>query len=280
MRFGGVLVLVALASAPVAARAEDDGAGARAARPVVFDVEADLAFASRNLSVEVEGSDHQRTYTSPGFPEMGASLDFFPLALGGRRRLANGLGLTASFRRSLYLQTSGPTDTGGTIDIDTYEQVLFAALLFQVPLDTRPAGRTLRVAAGFERAEFVLDPTAMSMLRTEVQMPSMRYSSIVTSGRLDLPFDTPYLGWTLSLSVRAVLDVGEEARDMFGDDHPGVGLGASTGLFGWASPEGRGFHWSARLDLAQFGTRFSGEGFRAATDRTWRLLLIGGYRHG
>ncbi|MBI2892057.1 MAG: hypothetical protein HYY06_00790 [Deltaproteobacteria bacterium] len=253
--------------------------------PTVLDLTLGLAFMSRKMEVQVAGSDGPRTYSAPGFLELTVGGEFHPLA--PLDDWASGLGIFITYRHHfLLLATTGPTDLGESIEVDTAEQELLAGALFRVPLRDGPASPSITLSLGGGFFEFALDPQAMSLLKEDVQMPTMSYKNIAGTVAASIPFGTPSIGFEGSLTGRWVLDVGQAARDLLGADTKG-----GSGFDVWAGLGGRflgaeGLHWSVSGGLTIFNTELSGatttgdgviDGFPGATDRYLRLLVLMGY---
>ncbi len=243
---------------------------------------------NRSMYVEVLGSEKPRTYSAPGYPELTVDLQFFPVALASPTSAAAGLGVFGLYRRHLFLQTSGPTDLGETIDVATAEQELLIGALFKTVMGRSPSSPALTLQAGYGYFAFELDPVQMSLLKTEVQMPTMIYRNFVIQAGIAIPVTRSGLSIEFGGTYRYVVDVGQAARDLFGDRTTGGnGFGGRVGLNGEAAFITEGLVWSITADYFVFTTEFAGapldgsgpsDQFPGGTDQYIRGLFLAAYR--
>ncbi|MBI2895451.1 MAG: hypothetical protein HYY06_17985 [Deltaproteobacteria bacterium] len=260
--------------------------------PTVFHVGAGISYMYRQMSVEVANTDDPRTYEAPGFPELTIAAELFPAALAGASGAASGLGLFGTFRRALYVATSGPSgpdSPGAEIDVPTAEQELLGGGLFRVPMGTNRRSPIFSLSVGYGTFVFQLDRDAMSQLDPNKQMATMYYQNVVGAVGVSIPLTSSGLAFDFGGSYRYVLDVGQEARDLFGSDTKGgYGFGLHGGLGGEASFMAEGLLWSFSADYLVFGTEFEGPSscldgaldcFPSGIDRYFRGMFQAGYRY-
>jgi len=264
-----------------ASGAEQDG-------PSLVDLRAGVAYAARNMDVEVTASSTSRTYSAPGYPELTLSLEVFPIALVNRWSVAAGLGLFGLHRRDISVQTTGVAETGETVDVATHSEELLIGAMYRMPLGRSRSGPSLTSRIGYGYLSFELDPSAVSRLQPDRQVPSMVYRNFVLASSLSIPFGQSGVAVEVGGQYRPVVQVGQAAQDQFGDTTGGgYGFGAHLSIGGTARFLVDGLVWSLEGDYMALTTRFSGtprEGpaiphqFGVGTDRYLRAILLAGYR--
>lgn len=202
-----------------------------------------------------------RSYSSAyiGNFELGLAGEIYPGALLDRQPFP-WLGLYLAYRHSLGLSSQGVASDGSDVALPTEEQQVDIGLRGRVVVGGQTRrGLELTAAIDYSLFEYKFDTAVLSTLDPSGVIPPMSYSSLRFAVGGSYPVVTTYLRVGVHLAYRLGLDIGADARAVFGRD-TGVADGMDLGVsFRSEAPYVvRGFWFGLDLDFIGYSMRFRG----------------------
>jgi hypothetical protein len=176
--------------------------------------------------------DEVRTYTSSGIGggEVGFRLGFFPGAIPADQPVP-WFGAILELRHSAGLTSRGCPQTGpcnsdqDRIDVGTEQFEFYIGAQGRFRFGDKRGAPMIWANVGYGIFGFLLDTEALMQLERPSVIPPIQYSYVHLGGGISYAFVPVYFKTGLRLAYRAGLDVGSDARDIWG-----LETGGSTGF--------------------------------------------------